>query len=56
MDEDEYEEPSEVDKSIYAWRQSERKVMIDTVSDLIRTSHKVFEVSVYSQCAAGEVD
>jgi len=40
MDKDEYEEPSEVDRSIYAWTQSERKVMIDTVSDLIRTSHK----------------
>ena len=40
MGKDEYEEPSEVDKSIYAWRRSERKVMIDTVSDLIQTSHK----------------
>jgi len=40
MGKDEYEEPSEVDKSIYAWRKSERKVMIDTVSDLIQTSHK----------------
>ncbi len=27
-------------KSINAWRQSERKVMIDTVQDLIRMSHK----------------
>src|SRR5579864_1089332 len=37
---DEYEGPSEVEKSINAWRQSERKVMIDTVQDLIQTSHK----------------
>jgi hypothetical protein len=35
-----YREDSEVAKSINAWRQSERKVMIDTVQDLIRMSHK----------------
>jgi hypothetical protein len=40
MDEDEFHEESEVAKSINAWRQSERKVMIDTIQDLIRTSHK----------------
>lgn len=40
MDEDDYHEPSEVEKSINAWRQSERKVMIDTIQDLIQTSHK----------------
>jgi len=34
------DQPSEVEKSINAWRQSERKVMIDTVQDLIQTSHK----------------
>jgi hypothetical protein len=39
MGEDDYEE-SEVAKSINVWRQSERKVMIDTIQDLIRTSHK----------------
>ena len=40
MDEDEYDEPSEAEKSIYAWRQSERKAMIETIQDLIQTSHK----------------
>lgn len=40
MDDDEYDEPSEVEKSINVWRQSERKVMIDTIQDLIQTSHK----------------
>src|SRR5438132_7290737 len=38
MDEDEVGEG--VGKSIDAWRQSERKVMIETVQDLIQTSHK----------------
>ena len=40
MDEDDYREESEVAKSINVWGQSERKVMIDTIQDLIRTSHK----------------
>ena len=40
MDEDEVGEESEVKKSINAWRQSERKIMIETVQDLIQTSHK----------------
>jgi len=40
MGEDEVGEGSEVRKSIAAWRQSERKVMIETVQDLIQTSHK----------------
>ena len=40
MGEDEVGEESEVRKSINAWRQSERKVMIETVQDLIQTSHK----------------
>ncbi len=40
MDEDEVGEGSEVKKSINAWRQSERKIMIETVQDLIQTSHK----------------
>ena len=40
MDKDEFHDESEVAKSINAWRQSERKVMIDTIQDLIRTSHK----------------
>ena len=40
MDEDEVSEGSEVRKRIDAWRQSERKVMIETVQDLIQTSHK----------------
>ena len=40
MGEDEVGEGSEVRKSIDAWRQSERKVMIETVQDLIETSHK----------------
>src|SRR6266571_7537022 len=39
MGEDEGREESEVKKSINAWRQSERKVMIETVQDLIQTSH-----------------
>ncbi len=37
---DEGREVPEVEKSINAWRQSERKVVIDTIQDLIRTSHK----------------
>src|SRR2546428_13495399 len=40
MGEDEVGEESEVRKSIDAWRQPERKVMIETVQDLIQTSHK----------------
>src|SRR6266576_3722605 len=40
MGEDEGREESEVKNSINAWRQSERKVMIETVQDLIQTSHK----------------
>ena len=40
MGEDEVGEGSEVRKSIDAWRQSERKVMIETVQDLIQTSHR----------------
>ena len=40
MDDIDYHEDSEVAKNINAWRQSERKVMIDTVQDLIRMSHK----------------
>src|SRR6266516_6295450 len=40
MDEDGVREESEVEKSINVWRQSERKIMIDTVQDLIQTSHK----------------
>src|SRR2546426_9128012 len=40
MGEDEVREDSEVKKSINAWRQSERKIMIETVQDLIQTSHK----------------
>jgi len=40
MAEDEGREESEVKKSINAWRQSERKIMIETVQDLIQTSHK----------------
>jgi hypothetical protein len=40
MDEDDYREVPEVEKSINAWRQSEQKVMLDTIQDLIRTSHK----------------
>lgn len=30
----------EVEKRINAWRQSERKVMVDTIQDLIQMSHK----------------
>ena len=40
MGEDEVREEVEVKNSINAWRQSERKVMIETVQDLIQTSHK----------------
>jgi len=40
MDRDEDREVPEVEKSINAWRQSERKVMIDTIQDLIEMSHK----------------
>jgi len=47
MGEDELGEGSEVGKSIVAWRQSERKIMIETVQDLIQTSHK-YAKSQYS--------
>jgi len=40
MDEDEVRDEVEVKNSINAWRQSERKIMIETVQDLIQTSHK----------------
>ena len=40
LDEDEVREESEVEKSINVWRQSERKIMIEMVQDLIQTSHK----------------
>ena len=40
MGDDEVREEATVAKNINAWRQSERKVMIDTVQDLIQTSHK----------------
>ena len=40
MDEHEAREVPEVEKRINAWRQSERKVMIDTIQDLIQMSHK----------------
>ena len=40
MDKIEFHEESEVAKKIHAWRQSERKIMIDTIQDLIQTSHK----------------
>ena len=36
----EYHEETEAEKSINAWRQSQRKIMIDIVQDLIQTSHK----------------
>ena len=36
----EYREESEAEKEINAWRQSQRKIMIDIVQDLIQTSHK----------------
>ena len=41
MDEDEVREESEVEKSINVWRQSERKIMIETVQDLIQTSQTI---------------
>ena len=40
MDRGEDREVPEVEKRINAWRQSERKVMIDTIQDLIEMSHK----------------
>ena len=40
MGEDEVGEASEVRKSMDARRRSERKVMIETVQDLIQTSHR----------------
>jgi len=52
MDEDEGSEESEVKNSINAWRQSERKVMIETVQDLIQTSHK-YAKSQYTPNAQG---
>src|SRR6266700_4862330 len=40
MDRDEDRDVPEVEKRINAWRQSERKVMVDTIQDLIEMSHK----------------
>ena len=40
MDEIEYHEETEAEKRINEWRQSQRKIMIDIVQDLIQTSHK----------------
>src|SRR5437660_11598853 len=40
MDEDEFHEESPVEKNSNGWRQTERKIMTDTIQDLIRTSHK----------------
>src|SRR6266852_5848184 len=40
LDEIEYHEETEAEKRINEWRQSQRKIMIDTVQDLIQTSHK----------------
>ena len=40
MVEFEYHEETEAEKRINAWRQSQRKIMIDIVQDLIQTSHK----------------
>ena len=40
LDEIEYHEESEAEKRINEWRQSQRKIMIDIVQDLIQTSHK----------------
>src|SRR5438552_19113198 len=50
MDEDEFHEESPVEKSINVWRQSERKIMIDTIQDLIQTSHK-YSKSQYTPSA-----
>ena len=35
-----YDDDPEAEKSVNAWRQSQRKIMIDIVEDLIQTSHK----------------
>src|SRR2546425_12544105 len=40
LDKIEFHEESEVAKSINAWRQSQRKIMIDIFQDLIQSSHK----------------
>src|SRR5690348_8188325 len=40
MNEDLGSDVPEVEKRINAWRQSERKVMVDTIQDLIQMSHK----------------
>jgi hypothetical protein len=40
-------EVPEVEKRINAWRQSERKVMVDTIQDLIEMSHK-YAMSQYT--------
>src|SRR6266705_6555503 len=40
LDEIEYHEETEAEKRINEWRQSQRKIMIDIVQDLIQTSHK----------------
>jgi hypothetical protein len=41
---------SEVKRSVREWRQSERKKMIDTIQDLIQSSHKAAK-SQYTQSA-----
>jgi hypothetical protein len=40
LDKIEYHEETETEKRINIWRQSQRKIMIDTVQDLIQTAHK----------------
>jgi len=53
LDKIEFEEESEVAKKIHAWRQSERKIMIDTIQDLIQTSHK-YAKSQYTLVRSGQ--
>ncbi len=55
MDRDEGREVPEVEKRINAWRQSERKVMIDTIQDLIEMSHK-YAKSQYTPSNQRSVD
>ena len=52
LDKIEFEEESEVAKKIHAWRQSERKIMTDTIQDLIQTSHK-YAKSQYTPVRSG---
>ena len=46
MGKDDFHKVPEVEKSINAWRQSERKIMVDTIQDLIRPRTSTRSLSI----------